>query len=251
MLARDGRAVPRDFGSRRSAATLPVAARGRAKEIETECTRWANSLVRDMRFRLLSFVVLCSGTSLFGAVEKPFNFYETPGKLPKQVVPTEYSIRVVPNIENFTFAGSEMVKLNVRSPTRQLVLNALELVIRKASVDGKELQASAIRIDKETELLTLTLPSELAAGDHSLTLHFTGKINQQGQGLFYMPYQEQGSGARKVMLGTQFEATDARRFFHCWDEPAFRTRFQLTVVVPENWLAVSNMPVESEKKIAG
>jgi aminopeptidase N len=53
------------------------------------------------------------------------------------------------------------------------------------------------------------------------------------------------------MLGTQFEATDARRFFPCWDEPAFRARFQLTVVVPENWLAVSNMPIESQQKIAG
>src|SRR5262249_25915951 len=68
---------------------------------------------------------------------------------------------------------------------------------------------------------------------------------------FYMRYQEQGSGARKVILGTQFEATDARRFFPCWDEPAFRARFQLSVVVPENWLAVSNMPIEREQKVAG
>ena len=52
------------------------------------------------------------------------------------------------------------------------------------------------------------------------------------------------------MLATQFEATDARRFFPCWDEPVFRARFQLTVVVPENWLAVSNMPIESEEKSA-
>jgi aminopeptidase N len=213
--------------------------------------RQSCSLVLDMRVPLLSFLVLCAGTPLFGAVEKPFNFYETPGKLPKEVVPTEYSIRVVPDIDNFTFAGSETVKLNVRSPVRQLVLNALELKIEGASLDGKELLASAIRIDKETELLTLTLPQELTAGDHSLTLRFTGKINQQGQGLFYMHYQEQGSGARKIMLGTQFEATDARRFFPCWDEPAFRARFQLTVVVPENWLAVSNMPIEREEKIAG
>jgi aminopeptidase N len=51
------------------------------------------------------------------------------------------------------------------------------------------------------------------------------------------------------MLGTQFEATDARRLFPCWDEPSFRARFQLTAVVPENWLAISNMPVESETKI--
>ena len=53
------------------------------------------------------------------------------------------------------------------------------------------------------------------------------------------------------MLGTQFEATDARRLFPCWDEPSFRARFQLTAVVPENFTAVSNMPVEKETKIAG
>src|SRR5437868_9862460 len=204
-----------------------------------------------MRVPRLAFLLLSLIRSLVGAVEKPFNFNETPGKLPKEVVPTEYAIRIVPNLDNFTFAGSETVKLNVRGPVHQLVLNGLELKIEAASVDGKELPVSAIKADNEKELLTLPLPSELAAGDHALTLGFTGKINQQGQGLFYMRYQEQGSGARKVMLGTQFEATDARRFFPCWDEPAFRARFQLTVVVPENWLAVSNMPVESERKIAG
>ena len=183
------------------------------------------------------------------AVEKPFNFNETPGKLPKEVVPTEYAIRIVPNLDNFTFAGSETVKLTVRSPVHQLVLNALELRIEAASVDSKELPLSAIKTDHEKQLLTLTLPSELATGDHALALRFTGKINQQGQGLFYMRYKEHGSGARKVTLGTQFEATDARRFFPCWDEPAFRARFQFTVVVAENWLAISNMPIESEQKI--
>ena len=204
----------------------------------------------DMRVPLLALLALFLISSFVQAVEKPFNFNETPGKLPKEVVPTEYAIRIVPNIDNFTFAGSETVKLNVRSRVHQLVLNALELKIEAASVDGKELQLSALKGDNEKELLTLTLPSELAAGDHALTLHFTGNINQQGQGLFYMRYQEQGGGARKVMLGTQFEATDARRFFPCWDEPAFRARFQLTVVVPENWLAVSNMPIQNEQKVA-
>src|SRR5438874_7120616 len=204
-----------------------------------------------MRIPLVAFLVLFLIRSLVGAVEKPFNFNETPGKLPKEVVPTEYAIRIVPNLDNFTFAGSETVKLNVRGPVHQLVLNGLELKIEAASVDGKELPVSAIKADNENELLTLPFSSELAAGDHALTLRFTGKINQQGQGLFYMRYQEQGSGARKVMLGTQFEATDARRFFPCWDEPAFRARFQLTVVVPENWLAVSNMPIESETLLNG
>src|SRR5438445_5500796 len=204
-----------------------------------------------MRIPLVAFLVLFLVRSLVGAVEKPFNLNETPGRLPKEVVPTEYAIRIVPNVDNFTFAGSETVKLNVRSPVYQLVLNALELKIEAASVDGKELPLSAIKTDNEKELLTLTLPSELAAGDHALNLRFTGKINQQGQGLFYMRYQEQGSGARKTMLGSQFEATDARRFFPCWDEPVFRARFQLTAAVPGHLLGVSNKPIENEKRSTG
>ena len=183
--------------------------------------------------------------------EKPFQFATTPGKLPKEVLPVEYSVRIVPNIDKFTFTGTETVKLSVRSPVRQLVLNSLELKITDASLDGKVLPKSAIKTDKKNELLILALPSEFAAGDHTLALSFAGKINQQGQGLFYIPYQEQGSGTKKIMLGTQFEATDARRFFPCWDEPVFRARFQLTTVVPEDWHAVSNMPIEYEKKTAG
>jgi aminopeptidase N len=204
-----------------------------------------------MRTLLLFLVAELAIMSSALASEKPFSFKDTPGKLPKEVVPTEYSIRIIPDIDKLTFAGTETVNLNVRNRVRQLVLNALELKIEAASIDGKELPVSAIKTDTKNELLTLTLPSELATSEHKLTLHFTGKINEQGQGLFYMRYQEQGSGARKIMLGSQFEATDARRFFPCWDEPVFRARFQLTAVVPENWLAVSNMPIESEKKIAG
>ena len=180
--------------------------------------------------------------------EKPFDFATTPGKLPKQVVPTDYAIRIVPKIDKLAFTGTETIKVSVRSPARQIVLNALELEITAASIDGKPLPKSAIQLDRKQELLTLAVPNELVAGEHSVTLAFTGKINEQGAGLFYAAYQEQGTGAKKVMLGTQFEPTDARRFFPCWDEPSFRARFQLTAVVPENWLAVSNMPVESESK---
>jgi aminopeptidase N len=205
-----------------------------------------------MRALFPFLAVLYSVTlSAIMSAEKPFSFNETPGKLPKDVVPAEYSIRIVANISQLTFTGTETVKLQVNRPIHELVLNALELAITEASLDGKHFPKSAIKIDKEKELLTLTLQSELAAGDHTLALSFSGKINQQGQGLFYVRYQEQGSGGTKVMLGTQFEATDARRFFPCWDEPVFRARFQLTVVVPENWLAVSNTPIENEKKIAG
>src|SRR5438034_11780103 len=86
--------------------------------------------------------------------EKPFSFKDTPGKLPKEVVPIDYFIRIIPNIDKLTFTGTETIKLNVRSPVHQLVLNALELTIETASLDGKALPKSAIEIDKEKELLT-------------------------------------------------------------------------------------------------
>src|SRR5438105_6973324 len=207
-------------------------------------------LMREMRPLFPFLVALLSIT--FPAImsaEKPFSFKDTPGKLPKEVVPTDYSIRIIPNIDAFIFTGAETVKLNVRSPVRQLVLNALELEITEASLDSQVLPKSALKIDKEKELIMLALTSELSLGDHTLALSFSGKINQQGQGLFYIRYQEQGTDAKKIALGTQFEATDARRFFPCWDEPSFRARFQLTAVVPQSWIAVSNMPIESETKI--
>jgi aminopeptidase N len=178
--------------------------------------------------------------------EKPFEFASTPGKLPKHVLPAEYSVRIVPNVDAKTFAGTALIKITVNQPVRQVVMNALELNISGAVVDDNALPASAIKLDRKQELLTLDLPGELPTGEHALGLTFTGKINQKGQGLFYIAYQEQGTGANKLMLGTQFEATDARRLFPCWDEPSFRARFQLTVVIPSDWTAVSNMPLESE-----
>ncbi|PYL19051.1 MAG: aminopeptidase, partial [Verrucomicrobia bacterium] len=198
--------------------------------------------------------VLVASTVLFALLttmdaENPYEFASTPGKLPKQVVPLEYSIRIAPDLAELTFTGSERIKVKATQPIRELVLNSAELEIAKALVDGIQLSQDAIKLDPNNELLTLALPNELPAGEHAIALEFSGKITPKGRGLYYMPYQEQGTGAKKVALGTQFEPSDARRFFPCWDEPSFRARFQLTAVVPENWLAVSNMPIESERKI--
>ncbi|PZR76549.1 MAG: aminopeptidase [Chthoniobacterales bacterium] len=204
--------------------------------------------MRSLRFPSSAAAILAICLTTLNA-EKPFDFASTPGKLPKQVVPEEYAIRITPDLEKRIFAGSETIKLKALQPVRELVLNALEIKINSAAIDGKPIAGSAIKLDPKKETLTLTLPDELLAGAHQLELTFAGQINQRGQGLYYAPYQEEGTGAKKIMLGTQFEATDARRFFPCWDEPSFRARFQLTVVVPENFTAVSNMPVEKETKI--
>ncbi|MGI8889667.1 MAG: M1 family metallopeptidase [Chthoniobacterales bacterium] len=202
-----------------------------------------------MRFLLLAVFSLIMLTRV--EAESKFDFAATPGKLPKEVRPTEYAIRIVPNLEKLTLTGSETIKLQVDKSVSKLVFNALEMEISAATLDGQELQKKAIVADAGEQTVTLTLPNELSTGAHELALKFSGKINPQGQGLFYARYQEPGATGKKIMLGTQFEATDARRMFPCWDEPSFRAKFQLSAVVPENFMAVSNMPVASETKVDG
>src|SRR5437868_2404974 len=182
--------------------------------------------------------------------EKPIEFAATPGKLTNHIRPIEYAIRIQPDLSKMTFSGSETVQFNVEYPTREIVFNALDLSITEARVDQNPIASSAVKADTKSELVTLSLAEELQPGQHTLALKFTGKINQFGRGLYYAKYQEQGTGAKKLLLGTQFEATDARRLFPCWDEPVFRARFQLSAVVPENWMAVSNMPIASERKVS-
>src|SRR5689334_9255468 len=193
-----------------------------------------------MRFLVFGSSLMLALANVYA--EARFDFATTPGKLPKEVRPTEYAIRIEPDLDKLGFSGSETVKFETDKPVKAIVLNAFELEIVSASIDGQELPRKAIGLNPAEQLLRLTLPNELAAGKHELAAKFNGKINPQGQGLFFARYQEQDSGQKKIVLGTQFEATDARRMFPCWDEPSFRARFQLTAVVPKDFVAISNMP---------
>src|SRR5712691_205102 len=164
------------------------------------------------------------------SAEAPFNFSTTPGKLPKDVVPTSYDIQLKPNIEKRTFTGSETVALDVRQPTKTIVLNVNAVAISAAKLlglNGQGEQAAGVAIDAKQQVATLSFPKEVAPGAYRLSLDFSGTINQSGQGLFYATYQEEASGASKTMLGTQMEAADARRVFPCWDEPSFRAKFRI------------------------
>ena len=70
-----------------------------------------------------------------GAPAEPvYAFEATPGKLPKTVVPTHYAIELEPSLEGLTFAGTEVVDIEVREPTARLVLNALNLALVSATL---------------------------------------------------------------------------------------------------------------------
>jgi aminopeptidase N len=198
-----------------------------------------------MIFRLarLAFAAafVCAAVAPAGAVA-PFDFDTTPGRLPKNVVPVEYRIAIAPDATAKTLRGTETVALDVRRATRRIVFNTLNITIRSARFDG----TAVARVDTQSakQLTTLTLARPAAAGRHTLSLAYDGKIEDSAQGLFVQDYRKpDGTTAR--MLSTQFESTDARRMFPSWDEPAFRATYRLAVTLPAAWTAVSNMPVAS------
>jgi aminopeptidase N len=202
--------------------------------------------------RITSLIALALAISLpatAGAQAEPaFSLADTPGKLPKTVVPLHYAIDLKPNLEKLTIAGNEVVEIEVREPTNRLVLNALNLTVASASLDGVG-PASAITADTEAQTATLTFARPIETGRHMLRMAFSSQIAKSGRGLYLVEYGP--SDARRRMLASHNEPTDARRIFPGWDEPAFKATFDVTVTVPRSFLAVSNMPVARETTVRG
>src|SRR6478735_10838733 len=181
--------------------------------------------------------------------EKPFAFADTPGQLPKGVVPRHYTLRLQPDLEDRTTFGTARIELDVHEPTTALVLNANQLSIDSAELVDDPAAPQALAPVIDTDRQTLTLPVTLAPGSHVITLTFRGKIGTAAEGFFVDKYPT--PSGEKLMLGTQFEPTDARRAFPCWDEPVYRATYDITLVVPEKFMAVSNMPITHERVTGG
>jgi aminopeptidase N len=182
-------------------------------------------------------LLTCLATRALGA---PFDFDHAPGRLPKDVVPVDYRIAVVPDIATMTISGNESVALRVRAATRAVVFNSLNEKLTDVRLD--DVPAAAVESDDSRQLTTVTLAQPLPPGEHTLTFTYTGRLETQPHGLFLQPYVNP-DGSAGQLLSTKMESTDARRMFPCWDEPAFRATFELTVTVPAGWATVSNMPV--------
>ena len=174
--------------------------------------------------------------------DSPFSFDATPGKLPKDVIPLSYTVHITPNAEALTFTGRESVDLRFNSATSRIVFNTLNESLRDVRFDGEPVKSVASNDDQQ--LTTLELRGSGKVGRHRLTFGYRGKIETTPHGLFVQHYEKPGGG-QGVMLTTQMEPTDARRLLPCWDEPAFRASFSLTVTIPSDWTAVANMPVTS------
>src|SRR3954469_937531 len=196
---------------------------------------------------VLAAIVLAVFISVSALAEPGFSFDATPGKLPKTVVPVHYAIELVPDLESLALAGVEVVDIEVREPTARLVLNAVNTTLSAVSIDD-DAQRADVALDAAAETVTLPFAQPLAKGAHRLRIVFTARINKFGSGLFFVDYPtDKGT---KRMLSSKLEPADARRIFPCWDEPAFKATFALSVTVPRAHLAVGNMPVTRETPVA-
>ncbi len=169
-----------------------------------------------------------------------------PHRLPRTVVPRRYDLTLEPDLGAATFAGHETIAVEVLSETNEVVLNAVEIGIDEATAEipvdggtGGEPLVATVSLDDEAERATLTFDRPLPAGEATLRLSFRGVLNDKLRG-FYRSTFTDDDGVERVLAATQMEATDARRAFPCWDEPDAKAVFGVTLVVPDDLLAISN-----------
>src|SRR5262245_18057989 len=172
-------------------------------------------------------------------------------RLPRTVVPSRYDLTLEPNLSEGTFTGSEVVTVSVEEPVDEIVLNAddLELGGGRLEGPGDALEVTEIRLDPENELAHLSLSGTAEPGEWLLFLDFRGRLSDPLEGFYRSTYKDDADRTH-VIATTQFESTDARRAFPCWDEPDLKAVFGVTLVAPDGMLAISNGP-EIERETLG
>src|SRR5438093_2865945 len=168
-------------------------------------------------------------------------------RLPTTVVPARYDIRLEPDLDAATFIREETISVTVTEPVTEVVLNTVELLIQAVTVEGADGVAvqGSVALEAEAERARLLFPAPIPPGEWRLRLAFTGVLNDRLHGFYRSTYKD-AAGVSHTIAATQFESTDARRGFPCWDEPAFKAVFGITLVVPEGLAAVSNAAVATE-----
>jgi puromycin-sensitive aminopeptidase len=166
------------------------------------------------------------------------------------VVPSAYRLRLEPDLANATFRGTAEIDLEVTEATQAIVLNAAALELDAPTLRGDRGDSTgAVTVDAELERATLTFGGPVDPGHYVLAIGFTGVLNDELRG-FYRSTFTGADGTLHTIATTQFEATDARRAFPCFDEPALKATFDVTLVVPSDLGAYSNARIVADATLA-
>ncbi|HYM61331.1 MAG TPA: M1 family aminopeptidase [Thermoanaerobaculia bacterium] len=163
-------------------------------------------------------------------------------RLPQNVIPDHYAIRIAPDLAAETFAGEETIDVDVKESTDSVVLHSIGLTLRDVAIDagGKHLTGT-VTADEANETVAIKLSEAVPAGRAALHVVFDGKLLPQLRGLYL------SKTAKRKYAATQFEAQSARRAFPCFDEPAMKATFDITLVVDAGDTAISNEAIVSDK----
>lgn len=163
-------------------------------------------------------------------------------RLPEGVRPVRYAAELTLLPDAPTFKASIDIDVIFTAPTTLFYLNAKELQISAAEVKESKLAVKQVNED----FISLRAPSNIPAGPAKLHVEYSGKISpKSSEGIF------QGRDGDIDYLFTQFEEIDARRAFPCFDEPGFKTPWQITLHVRSGDRAFANTPQVSETEEAG
>ncbi|KAL6443893.1 hypothetical protein ACFW04_001724 [Cataglyphis niger] len=173
-------------------------------------------------------------------------------RLPDNVAPVHYNIKLIPYIEenNFTFDGESSINITIHRTTQNLSLHALELTIDEAATslldnDRIVYMPATYNYDNITQILVLHFNDELLPGNYTLKMRYVGILNNDLGGFFRISYINE-EGNKVWLAASHFEATLARRAFPCWDEPALKATFDISIKHHRNYTALSNMPIREQ-----
>ncbi|HET7910106.1 MAG TPA: M1 family metallopeptidase [Nitrospira sp.] len=203
--------------------------------------------------RSLQAIVHAATTTAKGEDMNPLGqTADDPFRLPKHVRPVRYELRLEPDLAGAAFHGHVMILLAVDEPTEVIVCNALELAIENAVLEdaGGRRRPASVALDEPLQRCRVTPAEPLTPGEWRLHLGFHGTLNDKLRGFYRSTYKDR-NGIPQTLAATQFEATDARRAFPCWDEPDFKAVFSTTLIIDPALTAVSNSAVIAETQERG
>ena len=159
----------------------------------------------------------------------------TAQRLPGTVVPERYTLWFAPDLDQETFRGRESIAVSLSAPATTITLHAAEITFGEVTIeDAGGSQPATVTLNEATETATLTVPRAIARGRALIRITYTGILNDQLRGF----YLSKANGRNYAV--SQMEATDARRAFPSFDEPAFKATFDITLMIDAADTAISN-----------